>query len=156
MRAILKWPLIVAAVVVVLRVVVERAGAPRFVSNTISIAALTTVLGPLYFAIQIGLANKSRPYVKLVQCIFIYVVCARAMVLPTYWLARIFRWPEPRFAGLADSSPFQGFITFPLLTAAFWIVASLVSGSIIGFITLEIVRSRMKPGFAGDARIGNR
>jgi hypothetical protein len=148
MTGILKWPLIVAAVVVVSRVVMERAGAPGFVSNMLSIAALTTVLAPLYFGIQIALAKKPRPYLKLVQCVFIYAVCARAMVLPTYWLARIFRWPEPRFGGLADSAPIQGFITLPFLTAAFWIAASMVSGCIIGFIALAIVRGRMKLGFA--------
>src|SRR2546430_1320530 len=53
LKGILKWPLIVAAIVVVLRVIVERAGAPAAVSNLLSVAALTTVLGPLYFALQI-------------------------------------------------------------------------------------------------------
>ena len=56
MQGILKWPLIVAAIVVVLRVIVERAGAPAAVSNLLSVAPLMTVLGPLYFALQIGLA----------------------------------------------------------------------------------------------------
>src|SRR5713226_8317736 len=72
LNGIIKWPLIVAAIVVVLRVIVERAGAPAAVSNMLSVAALTTVLGPLYFALQIGLARKPRPYLMLIQLIFIY------------------------------------------------------------------------------------
>ena len=144
LKGILRWPLIVAAIVVVLRVVVVRAGAPAAVSNLLSVAALTTVLGPLYFALQIGLARRPRPHWMLIQLIFIYVVCARAMVLPTYWAARIFNWPESRFGGVNAPNPLVGFVALPLLTAAFWIGASMVSGSVIGFITLAIVRSRMK------------
>ena len=44
LKEILKWPLIVAAIVVILRVILERAGAPAAVSNMLSVAALTTVL----------------------------------------------------------------------------------------------------------------
>ena len=144
LKEILKWPLIVAAIVVVLRVIVERAGAPAAVSNMLSVAALTTVLGPLYFALQIGLAAKPRPYLMLTQLIFIYAVCARAMVLPTYWTARMFHWTESRFAGVDAPNPLVGFIALPLITAAFWIGASMVTGSAIGFITLANMRSRRK------------
>ena len=144
LKEILKWPLIVAAIVVVLRVIVERAGAPPVVSNLLSVAALTTVLGPLYFALQVGLARKPRPYLMLTQLVLIYVVCARAMVLPTYWAARIFGWTESRFGGVDAPNPLVGFIALPLLTAAFWIVASMVSGCAIGFGTLAFMRSRMK------------
>jgi len=144
LQGILKWPLIVAGSVVVFRVVVERAGAPRAVSNLVSVAALTTVLGPLYFALQIGLARKPRPYLMLIQLVFTYAVCARAMVLPTYWAARMLHWTEPRFAGVDAANPRVGFIALPLLTAAVWIVASTVTGSLIGFITLALMRSRIK------------
>jgi hypothetical protein len=144
LQGILKWPLIVAASVVLFRVIVERAGAPRAVSNLLSVAALTTVLGPLYFALQIGLARKPRPYLMLIQLVFTYAVCARAMVLPTYWAARMLHWTEPRFAGVDAANPLVGFIALPLITAAIWIVASMVTGSIIGFITLALMHSRIK------------
>ena len=144
LKGILKWPLIVTAIVVVLRVIVERGGASAAVSNMLSVAALTTVLGPLYFALQIGLARKPHPYLMLIQLIFIYALCARAMVLPIYWAARMFNWTESRFAGVDAPNPLVGFIALPLITAALWIGASLVTGSAIGFITLAMVRSRMK------------
>ncbi len=66
------------------------------------------------------------------------------MILPTYWLARILNWREPRFAGLDTPNPFLGFIALPFVTAAFWIGASIVIGGAIGAITLASVRSRMK------------
>jgi hypothetical protein len=144
LKELLKWPLIVAAVVVVLRVITERAGAPGFVNSALSVVALHTLLGPLYFAIQIGRTGKSNPYRTLFAAIFLYVICTRAMILPTYWLARIFRWPEPRFAGLADSSPFVGFVGIPFATAGIWIVFSLVIGGAIGTIVLTIVRSSVR------------
>ena len=142
MKGILKWPLIVAAAVVVLRVITERAGAPPLLNSLLSVAALTTVLGPVYFGIQLGLAGKPRPYWMLIKLVGIYVVCARAMVLPTYWAARIYNWPEPRFAGLNHPDPMVGFIWLPMLTAAFWIAGSLAVGGVSGAIALAIVRSR--------------
>jgi len=146
LKEILKWPLIVAALVVVLRVVVERAGVPNSVANLLSIAALITVLGPLYFAVRVSRTNTDRPFAMLVKLILIYAVCARAMVLPTYWLARIYNWPQSRFAGLAgpNVTPFVGFVTVPVITGLFWIVASLVIGSAVGGITLAMARSRTK------------
>ena len=143
MKGILKWPCVVAAIVVVLRVVVERAGAPVRISNMLSTAALITVLGPIYFGLQVGFAGKPRPYWTLIQLVGIYAVFTRALVLPTYWLARIFQWQDPRFGGINTPSPVAGFITLPLFTAAFWIVASLVVGGIIGSFVLTVVRPRV-------------
>ena len=144
MWAILKWPLIIAAIVVVLRVVVEQAGAPNAVANLFSIVALHFLIGPVYFAIRIAKAGMPRPYAMLFKLIAIYVVLTRAMVLPTYWLARIYEWPQPRFAGLSgpDVPFFVGFIAIPFITAAFWIVASLVFGGIVGSIILQIYQRR--------------
>lgn len=142
MKGILKWPCVVAAIVVVLRVIVERAGAPVHVSNLLSAAALITVLGPIYFGLQVGLAGKPRPYWMLIKLVGIYAVWTRALVLPTYWLARVLHWEEPRFGGVNAPSPFVGFIALPLLTAAFWIAAALVVGGVIGSIVLTLVRSR--------------
>src|SRR5207247_6780471 len=121
--------LTVKQTVVVLRVIVERGGAPAAVSNMLSVAALTTVLGPLYFALQTGLARKPHPYLMLIQLIFIYALCARAMVLPTYWAARMFNWTESRFAGVDAQNPLVRFIALPLITAAFWIALPVVIGA---------------------------
>jgi hypothetical protein len=64
------------------------------------------------------------------------------MLLPVYWLARIYEWPQPRFDGLygPDVSPFVGFVVVPLLTAAFWIVASTVVGGGLGSLIIALMR----------------
>jgi len=143
--AILKWPLIIAAIVVVLRVAVERAGAPDVVANLFSVVALHFLIGPVYFAIRIARAGLPRPHAMLFKLIAIYVVLTRAMVLPTYWLARIYEWQQPRFAGLSgpDVPFFVGFIAIPFITAAIWIVASLVFGGIVGSIVLTVRQRRV-------------
>src|SRR2546425_9169160 len=100
MWRILKWPLIVAAVVVVLRVATEQHGLPDSFNNLLSVVVLHTVLGPLYFAIQIARKGIPRPYVSLIKLIAIYAVLTRLMILPVYWLARVYEWPQSRFGGL--------------------------------------------------------
>lgn len=142
MKGILKWPLIIAAVVVVLRVVVERAGASDSVANLLSVVALHFLIGPLYFAIRIALSGQSRPYSTLFKTIAMYVVLTRAMVLPTYWLARIYEWPQQRFFGLfgPDVSDFRGYIAVPFVTAIIWIVSSVIVGGAVGSVVIAIIR----------------
>ena len=150
MKGILKWPLIVAAVVVVLRVIVEQSGAPDSVANVFSVVALHLVIGPIYFAIMLARSGVPRPYRELIKAIGLYVILTRAMVLPTYWLARIYHWPQQRFGGLADATPFTGFIAVPFQTAAIWIVVSLVFGGVCGSIIMAILRQfGRKPISAG-------
>jgi hypothetical protein len=156
-KEMLKWPLIIAAVVVVLRVVVEQAGAPDAVANLLSVVALHLLIGPVYFAIRIAKSGVSRPYVTLFKLVTLYVVLTRAMVLPTYWLARIYEWPQQRFAGLAgpDVTFFTGYIAIPFGTAAVWIVASVIFGGVLGSIIIAITRrfagKPAAPGCIGGA-----
>jgi hypothetical protein len=147
MKGILKWPLIIAAVVVVLRVVVEQAGASNAIANLLSVVALHLVIGPVYFAIRVAKSGVSSPYTTAFKLITLYVVSTRAMVLPTYWLARIYEWPQPRFYGLAgrDVTAFTGYITIPFATAAFWIAASVIFGGVLASIVIAITRFVGKP-----------
>jgi hypothetical protein len=144
LKGILTLPLVAAVFVVVGRVVTERLGAPPLVNGAMSAVALHAVLVPLYIAALIARSGERRPYGTLFKLVTIYVVAVRAMLIPVYWLARIYEWPEPRFFGLwgPDVSPFVGFIGVPFLTAAFWIVASIVVGGAIGSIVIAIMRSR--------------
>ena len=148
LKGILKWPLIIAAVVVILRVANERAGGSPILSSALSVVALHTLLAPVYFAIRIAGSGAERPYATLLKLILSYAVWTRAMLLPVYWLARVYQWPEPRFDGLwgPRSNAFVGFIAVPFLTAFFWIVASVVVGGAIGAGVLAVMNSRSKPG----------
>jgi len=144
MKGLLKWPLIVTAVAVALRVVLEQGGAPDAVANLVSVAFLTVLACPVYFAVSIARSGEPRPYMTHLKAVFLFAVLARAIVLPTYWLARIYGWPQARFYGLAgpDVTPFTGFIAVPLLTAGFWIVASTVVGGAVGAIIIAVMRRR--------------
>jgi hypothetical protein len=50
MKGMLRWPLVIAAVLVVGRVVLERAGAPNAVNNVVSVVVF-------YVLIEIGRAH---------------------------------------------------------------------------------------------------
>jgi hypothetical protein len=152
-KGILKWPLIIAAVVVVLRVLIEQSGAPDAVANLLSVVALHFLIAPVYFAVRIAMSEASRPYAALFKLVTLYVVLARAMVLPTYWLARVYGWPQGRFNGLAGPgvTPFTGYFTIPFATAAFWIVASVIFGGLAGSIVIMIARRlRVSPRNPGS------
>jgi hypothetical protein len=145
LKGILKLPLVLAVVVIVLRIIVERAGAPENISNLFSAVALHTVLVPVYLAIRLAGSDVPRPYLTLLRLILTYVVITRAILLVVYWLARIFRWQQGRFGGLSDSSPLMGFFVIPFATAAFWIVASVAGGGAIACVILAIMKAVKKP-----------
>ncbi len=157
MKGILKWPLIVAAVVVVLRIVVERAGLPDSIANVLSVVALHTLIGPLYFAVRIARSSAPRPYTTLFTLIALYVLWTRAMILPVYWLARIFEWTQARFEGLSGPgvSAFRGYVGVPLVTAGIWIVASLVIGGLLGSIVVAIGRFFVGKASATESQPGS-
>ena len=142
MKGTLKWPLIVAAIIVVLRIITERFGVPDSVNNAISVVLLHTLLVPIYLAVRIARNEVPRPYATLVKLIAMYAVLTRAMVLPVYWLARVYEWTQPRFAGLwgREVTPFVGYIGVPFITAAFWIGASIIGGGLVGAIVLAVGR----------------
>jgi hypothetical protein len=145
MKDLLRWPLIVAAVVVVLRVLLELAGFPNTVTRLFSVVALHLVIVPVYFGIRIGLSGQSRPYLTLIMLVASFVVMARAMIIPVYWLAHIEGWEQQRFGGLGpDTPPFMAYFTIPFATAAIWIVASLVIGNALGSAALAVT-SRVSP-----------
>jgi hypothetical protein len=142
MKGIMKWPLIVAAIVTVLRVVVERAGASDSISGLFSVVALHLLIVPLYFAFRIANSEVSRPYLTQVKLTFIFVVLARAMILPTYWLGYIYQWPQSRFSGLIgpDVTPFAGYIGVPVITGLIWIGFSTIGGGAFGCVVIALWR----------------
>jgi len=140
---ILRLPLVIAAVVVVLRVIFERLGVPESVNFLLSVAFLHTIAIPIYIAIRLARDPRtSRPYLTLLKLIAVYAVLTRIMILPVYWLARIFEWEQSRFGGLwgPDVNAFVGFIGVPIGTALVWIVNSVVVGGAIGALVLRLMR----------------
>ena len=148
MKGVLKWPLLIAVIVVVGRVVLERAGVPESVTNFLSAAVLHLLIVPLYLAVKIGGAGVPNPYRTLFKSITVYSAAVRAMIMLTYWLAYIFQWPETRFSTQAGGvvgegiTPMDAIVLRPLVAALAWIFSSIVVGGVLGSIVIA-VRRRM-------------
>ena len=105
---------------------------------------------PVYFAIRLGASGVKRPYLSLLKAIAIYAALARAMVIPTYWLAYLYQWPEGRFStnqgGVVGEgvTPLYAYLLIPLGAGLVWIVASVIIGGAVGsfFIAARRFASR--------------
>ncbi len=141
----LKWPLIVAATVVVLRIVLEQLGAPDSINSLLGVAWLH-ILAPFYLAYLIQASGSHRPYRALFQDLFLYTLYTRLMVLVTYWMAYLWQWQSSRFllAGGGNVGegigPFQGYLVIPVRNLVVWIVMAMVVGMVLGSILLLIKR----------------
>jgi hypothetical protein len=146
MKGTLKWPLIIAAIVVVLRVVLEQGGAPGTVTNLFSVVLLYLLIFPIYFAVKIGNSGVGRPYRNLIKTTALYAALARCIVIPTYWLAYIYQWPAPRFStgqgGVVGPgvTPLFGFVLIPFGALLVWVIASVVIGGGVGSIIIALKR----------------
>ena len=103
-----------------------------------SVVVLYLLICPVYFAIRLGASGVKRPYLSLLKTIVIYAALARAMVIPTYWLAYLYQWPEGRFStnqgGVVGEgvTPLYAYLLIPLGAGLVWIVASVIIGGAVG------------------------
>ncbi len=150
MKGLLKWPLIIAAFLVITRVILERAGAPETVNNLFSVVVFYVLVAPVYFAFRIGSSGVDRPYRTLLKTIALFTALARSMVIPFYWLAYLYSWPQFRFSVKGGGNvgpgvtPFWGYVGIPLLAAIVWIIVSLVVGGGLGSIVIALKRKSGK------------
>jgi hypothetical protein len=150
MKSLLKWPLVIAVIVVVGRVLLERLGAPYALANAASAALLHTLIIPLYFAWRISGSTAAHPYKDLFTAILLYAVLVRAMVAVTYWLAYIYQWPDPRFSVAASGvvgpgvTPIEAFLWIPLVLTLSWTIGSLIIGGGLGSVVMAIRRRRLR------------
>lgn len=146
-KSLLKWPLLVAAALIVVRVILEQAGAPESVNNIFGVAWLYFVV-PFFFAIRIAASGDAHPFKTLFKSLLAFSAISRLMVMPTYWLAYALQWPLPRFGlqmgGVVGEgvSPLSGYVLIPLRNAVLWTVAATVVGTILGSLMLLVRRRR--------------
>ncbi len=146
MKGAFKVPLIVAAILVVGRVLLERAGAPETINNLLSVAVFYVLVVPLYFAFRIAKTGVPHPYNTLFKSTALFTALARAMVTPTYWLAYAYQWPQARFSTAAGGNvgpgitPLWGYVLIPIGAALFWILVSLAVGGSLGSILIAVKR----------------
>jgi hypothetical protein len=147
LKGMLKWPLVIAGVAVVLRVVLEQLQAPDTAANLVSVVALYLAICPIYFAVRISRSGIEHPYRQLFKSVVLYATLARALVIPTYWLAYIYQWHIPRFlvsqGGVVGPNvgPFRAFVGVPLVAGVAWVIGSLIIGGTLGSIVIAIMRT---------------
>jgi len=148
LKGMLKWPLVLAGIVVVLRVVLEQLQVPNRITNLVSVVALYLVICPVYFAIRISRSGVEHPYRQQLKSTTLYAALARALVIPTYWLAYIYQWQTPRFlvnqGGVVGPNvgPFRAFVGVPLVAGIAWVIGSLIIGGTLGSIVIAILKPR--------------
>jgi hypothetical protein len=155
MKGMLKWPLIIAAILVIGRIILEQAGAPGSVNNLFSVVILYVFVAPLYFAFRIANSGVERPYRTLLKKTALFTALARSMVIPTYWLAYHYQWTAPRFTVEQGGNvgpnvtPVWGYVLIPLGAAVVWILISLVVGGGLGSLLIKLKRrTPIKVGLA--------
>jgi hypothetical protein len=146
LSGMLKWPLILAAIAVVLRVVLELGQAPGLLANLVSVVALYLLICPLYFTFRISNSGIASPYLQLLKSTALYAALARSLVIPTYWLAYIYQWQAPRFSvhngGVfgPDVTPLRAFVLVPLFAGIAWVIGSVIIGGGLGSIVIAVRR----------------
>lgn len=148
-KGMLKVPLIIAAVVIVSRIVLELVGSPESVNQIFGVAWLH-LLFPIYFGFRIASAGVAKPFMALLKSLLAFNVYTRLMVLPTYWLAYALQWKAVRFSFEGggnvgpDVTPLAGWVGIPLRNFIAWVIATTIMGMIIGGVTLLIRRRGAK------------
>jgi hypothetical protein len=148
LKGMLKWPLIIAGVAVVLRVVLEQMQAPAPLTNAISVVMMYLLIFPIYFAIRIARSGVDHPYRQLLKSITLYAALARSLVIPTYWLAYIYQWQIPRFlvsqGGVVgpDVTPLRAYVGVPLAAGIAWVIGSIIIGGTFGSVIILVMRRK--------------
>ncbi len=142
---IMKTGVIVAAIIVVVRIILEHVGAPASVNMVFGVAWLYLLL-PICFALRIASAGEASPFKGLFMDVLLFGVYTRLMVMLTYIIAYFYKWQAPRFSASQGGNvgenitPLMGAVVIPVRNAVIWVIFAAVVGMIIGGITLLIAR----------------
>ncbi|KAA3656478.1 MAG: hypothetical protein DWQ10_15295 [Calditrichaeota bacterium] len=150
-NSMMKMPLILAAAIIIIRIVLEQLGSPQTINPIFGVAWLYFLV-PIYFALEIKKSGSDTPYKSLFATLGFFAIYTRLMVFVTYMLAWWLQWPAPRFSldqgGVVGEgvSALQGLLIIPLRNAVIWIIFAVIIGMLIGWITMVIKSSRNKAG----------
>jgi hypothetical protein len=141
---VLRWGVIIAAAIIVVRIVLEQAGVPNSIDKIFGVAWLYFIF-PILFAFGIRARGEASPYKRLLIDILLFAVYTRVMVMITYMLAYIFNWSAPRFiypGGNVGGNVgiWNGIFLIPLRNVFIWVVMIIIIGMIIGSITILLKR----------------
>jgi hypothetical protein len=147
---IMQRGVIIAAMILLIRIMLEQVGAPEMVNNIFGVAWLYIIV-PVLFAVSIRARECSNPYKVLLKDVLLFGVYTRLMVMITYMLAYFFRWNAPRFALSRGGNvgenvgTFMGVLIIPVRNALIWIVMVTILGMIIGSVTLLLKHKAPAP-----------
>jgi hypothetical protein len=141
---VMRWGIVIAAAIIVVRIVLEQAGVSESVNLVFGVAWLYFII-PVLFAVRIRARNEPRPYRRLLKDVLLFVLYTRVMVMITYMLAYIFHWSAPRFAYPGGNvgeniDVLTGIFIIPLRNLLIWVVMAGIIGMIIGSIALLSTR----------------
>jgi hypothetical protein len=150
---LMKWGVLLAAAIIVLRIALEQAGAPGSASFVFGVAWLY-FLFPVLFAIQIRAQKDSHPFRSLLKNVVLFAFYTRVMVMITYMMAYAFKWSAPRFIYPGGNvgpnvDAMTGILLIPLRNILIWVVIATILGMIIGSITLLVKRANPAPSSVG-------
>jgi hypothetical protein len=98
---------------------------------------------PVFFGLSIAGSGASRPYRALLNDVLLFGVYTRLMVMVTYMLASVLRWPAPRFSTkLGDIGFVNGFVFIPVRNAVVWVAFATLVGLAVGGITIRLRRGK--------------
>ena len=139
--SLMKIGIFLAAVIIVVRIILEQAGAPEMINNIFGVAWLYFVF-PVLFALRIARDRETGRVKALFREVFLFAVYTRLMVAVSYMAAYQFQWTAPRFSAAMGGnvgpgvSPLSGLLLIPGRNALIWIVLATALGMIIGGVTL--------------------
>ena len=149
----MKTGVIVAAVIIVVRIILEQQGSPEFINNIFGVAWLYLIL-PILFALRILARGNTGPFKALLRDVFLFALYTRLMVMFTYMLAYFLKWKAPRFSTSMggnvgdDVSLMMGVLVFPARNAVIWVLFAVAIGMILGGIILWLKRKPSHPAAA--------
>jgi len=142
-RSLMRTGLVLAAVIIIVRIILEQLGAPNAINTVFGVAWLYFVF-PVLFALPIAAGGEAGGFKKLIKNLLLFALGTRLMVAVTYVLAYFFQWQAPRFSADGGGNvgpnvtPLAGILAIPAINALIWVVFATLIGMIIGGITLKI------------------
>jgi hypothetical protein len=141
--------LTVAAILIVIRILLEQIGAPFLVASVFGVVWLYFIM-PAVFAVVIKNNGHARAFGRLMKNILLFAVYTRIMVAITYVAAHFMNWPAGRFAASQGGTvgpevqSSQKLLLIITRNATIWIVMAAIIGMVVGSISLYVKGRRMK------------
>ena len=146
-KSLIKTPLIIAAILIVARIILEHAGAPHWLNQVFGVTWLYLLI-PFYFAVKIANSGEAKPFVTLVKTLAGFVFLSRVLVALTYMAAFALSWSAPRFllenGGVVGEgvTPVEGYLLIPLQNLVLTTLSITMVGAILGGIAIPVMRKR--------------